>query len=124
MGRLLRGEGGAMKRKYTARSTHKNPCDLCESPIIPGDDVRAWPWWNYEGEEGVPFGGICRVHASCYVIGEREGLMEDSLRTFVYADEERWNETGAEESIPDSAYHLTEEADAALAAARKARGER
>ena len=107
-----------MKSSYVAKTKHKEPCVLCDDAILPGDAVRAWCWWNYEGDEGVPFGGICRVHACCYAIGHREGCMEDSLESFAAMDERRHGES--ENCEQDCPYALLTEADEALKKDRRA----
>jgi hypothetical protein len=99
-------------KPYVAKTAHSQPCVLCDDKILPGDVVQPWTWWNYEGDKGVPFGGICRVHACCYAIGAREGCMEEELTTFATMDERRHDQSDDYEK--DNPYLLLNEADAAL----------
>lgn len=61
-----------MKSPYTARGPHKRPCDLCGTPILPGDLVEAWCWMGSE----IGHGDIIRVHASCNDLKEEYQLEE------------------------------------------------
>lgn len=102
--------------KYVARKKHKQACALCDDEIRPGDRVVRWCWQNPEWEgpdSGSKYGGITYVHATCEVIGHREGLLDESIRSFEETDDERYN--GLENESPTP---LSDEADAALAAER------
>lgn len=84
--------------KYIAKTKHKDPCDLCGCEILPGDAVRGWCWTNEEGPGGARgYGGICRTHETCYVIGSREDAMDERVRTFEQIDEDRYNNCAEED---------------------------
>ena len=106
-------------KTYVAKSPHKWPCDLCGDKILPGDRVAMWCWRGEDPPGNGCFGGISRVHTTCDAIASREDLYDESLTQFSDADECRHDQIGGDGSIPDAAYLLSLEAEAALAAARR-----
>lgn len=68
-------------RTYLARGPHKRTCDLCDQPILPGDQVVTWAWVAEEIQDS----NIMRVHETCHLIYERES-MEDFTRGQAFED--------------------------------------
>lgn len=75
-------------KTYVAKTEHRRPCDVCGTPILPGDRVVTWPHVAEELEHS----NIMRLHETCNAIRNRLCIDEWHLGDAFNEDEDTQEE--------------------------------